>query len=98
MRNIQSDRKNNLHHTFLDETFSDFQFGFLPGRLSLQQLLIFINEILYAKTNNGLYVLYLDISKAFNTVAHHILLPKLHKCGIFGGLLKWLRAYLIDRV
>ena len=78
MHNIQSVRKNNLqHHTFLDETFSDFQFGFLPGRSSLQQLLIFINEILYTKTNNGLDILYLDISKAFETVAHHILLEYL---------------------
>ena len=70
---------NNIH--FLDGTFSNFQFGFMPGHLSLQQLLIFINEILNAKqTNNGLDVLYLDISKAFDSVAHHILLTKLHKC------------------
>ena len=88
---------NNIIH-FLDGTFSDFQFGFLPGRSSLQQLLIFINEILNAKqTNYGLDILYLDISKAFDTIAHHILLTKLHKCGISGGLLKWLHAYLTDR-
>ena len=36
---------------FLDGTFSNFQFGFLPGRSSLQQLLTFINEILNAKQN-----------------------------------------------
>ena len=88
---------NNTIH-FLDGTFSNFRFGFLPGRLSLQQLLIFINEILNAKqTNNGLDVLYLDISKAFDSVAHHILLTKLHKCGISGRLLMWLHAYLTDR-
>ena len=88
---------NNIIH-FLDGTFSKFQFGFLPGRSSLQQLLIFINEILNAKqTNNGMDVLYLDISKAFDSVAHHILLTKLHKCGISGKLLKWLHAYLTDR-
>ena len=101
MHNIQSVRKNSLqqHHTFLDETFSDFQFGFLPDRSSLQQLLSFINEILNVKqTDNELDVLYLDISKAFDTVAHHNLLTKLQKCGISDGLLKWLHAYLTDRV
>ena len=71
---------NSIIH-FLDGTFSNFQFGFLPGHSSLQQLLIFIIEILNAKqTNNGLDVLYLDISKAFDSVAHHILETKLHKC------------------
>ena len=86
---------NNIIH-FLDGTFSNFQFGFLPGHLSLQQLLIFINEILNAKQANGLDVLYLDISKAFDSVTHHILLTKLHKCGISGRLLKWLLAYLTN--
>ena len=89
---------NNIIH-FLEGSFSDSQFGFLPGRSSLQQLLIFVNEILNAKqTNSGLDVLFLDISKAFDTVAHHILLTKLHKCGISGRLLKWFHAYLTDRV
>ena len=37
---------------FLDGTFSNFQFGFLPGRSSLQQLLIYINEILNANQTN----------------------------------------------
>ena len=61
---------------------------FLPGCSSLQ-LLTFINEILSAKrNNNGLDVLFLDIRKAFDSVAHHILLTKLSKHGISGGLLK----------
>ena len=65
----------------------------------MQQLLVFVNEILNAKqTNSGLDVLFLDISKAFDTVAHHILLTKLHKCGISGKLLKWFHAYLTDCV
>ena len=73
----------------------------LHGQSSLQQiqLLTFINEILNAnQTNNAWYQCsystYLDIRKAFDTVAHHILLMKLHKCGISGGLLKWFYASL----
>ena len=84
---------------FLNGTFSISQFGFLLGRSSLQQLLTFINEILCAKQNNiGLDVLFLDIRKAFDSVAHHILLTKLSKYGLSGGLLKWFHAYLTNRV
>ena len=69
------------------------------GRSNLQQLLTFINEILHAKRNNNdLDVLFLDIRKAFDSVAHHILLTKLSKYGISSGLLKWFYAYLTNRV
>ena len=41
--------------------------------------------------------LYLDFSKAFNSVPHRRLLLKLHCCGIRGRLLEWLRAFLTGR-
>ena len=42
-------------------------------------------------------VLYLDFSKAFDTVCHERLLVKLKAAGIKGDLLAWLKDWLTDR-
>ena len=42
-------------------------------------------------------VLYLDFSKAFDSVDHAILLQKLQLLGINGSLLRWFKSYLNDR-
>ena len=42
-------------------------------------------------------VVYLDFSKAFDKVDHHLVLEKARKLGIRGKLLNWIRQFLIDR-
>ena len=63
---------------------SSLQFGFSRNCSTLQQMLIFLDHII----NNPLQsdVIYFDISKAFDTVSHSILLNKLWSIGITGVL------------
>ena len=51
------------------------QFGFQQHRSTLQQLLIYINDLVTSKNETD--AIYLDISKAFDSVSHKILLNKL---------------------
>ncbi|PKU49486.1 rna-directed dna polymerase from mobile element jockey-like [Limosa lapponica baueri] len=42
-------------------------------------------------------VIYLDFSKAFDTVSHNILIRKLRKCGLDEGAVRWIESWLCDR-
>ena len=73
---------------------SSLQFGFSRNCSTLQQMLDHI-------INNPLQsdVIYFDISKAFDTVSHSILLNKLWSIGITGVhvLWAWFKCYLTNR-
>ena len=67
----------------------------MTGRSSLQQLLLFMNNILEAKAcSNSVDVVYPDFRKPFDSVPHNELLYKLWKHGIIGDLWLWFKAYL----
>ena len=61
--------------------------------------LIEITDNILQDLENGKFVcgIYLDLSKAFDTVDHEILLSKLHYYGIRGLPLCWFRDYLSNR-
>ena len=64
----------NLIRTFI----YDFQHGFLKNRSTTTQLVQIFNDIQYVIDNNGQSdVLYLDLSTAFDTIPHDLLILKL---------------------
>ena len=74
------------------------QFGFLQGCSCLQQLLLLLDNIHKAFDGKSrLDAIYLDISKAFDSVPHMELLYKLHLFGITGNLWGWFQQYLLNR-
>ena len=81
---------------FVSDSVSVSQFGFLRGRSTLQQLLVFFNILLSSSSQTD--VIYLDFRKAFDSVAHNELLYKIWKFGITGNLWLWLSAYLTNRI
>ena len=79
----------------LENSFTKHQYGFLPGRSALQQLLLFTVKLLESKSIQAeADVIYMDFRKAFDSVSHNGLLIKLKILGITGKLWLWLQTYL----
>ena len=58
----------NITIEFPSNSFTPYQFSFLPGRSTL---LLFINKLIEAKHSNKVYnIIYLDFKKAFDSVIH----------------------------
>ena len=75
------------------------QFGFQKSKSTTQAVLSVVEQI-YSSLNDKKHVLGIgvDLSKAFDTVSHQILIQKLYRYGIRGVPLSWLRSYLQNRV
>ena len=74
------------------------QSGFRPFHSTVMALLDATNEW-YTNIDNGFLntVVFLDLTKAFDTVDHKILFSKLELYGIKGDSLKWFESYLSFR-
>ena len=76
----------------------DRQYGFRPARSTTDAITEFTTDALPCldKRENCISV-YLDLSKAFDTINHNIMLSKLEYYGIRGKTLEWLKSYLANR-
>jgi hypothetical protein len=74
------------------------QFGFLPRRSVELQLLKCMNDwTFHLEQGETVDIIYFDISKAFDTVPHSLLLEKLHALDLNSNIISWIRDYLSGR-
>ena len=74
------------------------QYGFCSKLSCKQAITELIGYVLQSKNHNEQSAsVYLDLSKAFDTLEHKILLTKLDKYGIRGLASSWFESYLKDR-
>ncbi|RMC06634.1 hypothetical protein DUI87_16072 [Hirundo rustica rustica] len=74
------------------------QRGFRRGRSCLTNLISFYDQVTrLVDVGKAVDVVYLDFSKAFDTVSHSTLLDKLAACGLDRSTLCWVRNWLDGR-
>ena len=79
--------------------YEPFQSAYRSGHSTETAVLRVHNDILRAIDNgNCVFLVLLDLSAAFDTISHNIILNRLSSnFGIDGDALEWIRSYLTDR-
>ena len=76
----------------------DYQFGFQKGKSTFMAMVMLTDTIADALDRGDCVIgVFLDISKAFDTVDHKIVLQKLKIYGIKNVPLQWFESYLPER-
>ncbi|CAM5076581.1 unnamed protein product [Eretmochelys imbricata] len=84
-----------LKHLDERKVIRNSQHGFTKGRSCLTNLIAFYDEITgTVDEGKAVDVLFLDFSKAFDTVSHSILVSKLKKYGLDGCTTRWVESWL----
>ena len=87
-----------VKHMVDNNLFTDDQHGFVPGRCCVTQLLEVLDKwTKWLDEGKPVDAVYLDFSKAFDSVPHERLLMKVKSYGITNNILTWLSGFLSDR-
>ncbi|PKU44218.1 rna-directed dna polymerase from mobile element jockey-like [Limosa lapponica baueri] len=74
------------------------QHGFNKGKSCLTNLITFYDDVTgWVDEGRAVDVVYLNFSKAFDTVFCNILIGKLRKCGLDERTVRWIENWLKDR-
>ena len=77
---------------------NESQHGFIMGRSTHTAIFQFVDHIIgFLEDGNIPLGLFLDLSKAYDTLNHDILIKKLELYGIRGAALRWMVSYLSGR-
>ena len=89
---------NITYHVVTRNLLDNRQWAYRKGK-STEKLLIHLKERWREAVEKKLYVgiLFVDFTKAFDTVSHNILLQKLNDIRIRGDIWLWLKNYLTER-
>ena len=81
-----------------NELFDPCQSAYRPGH-SVETLLVNLTDSIFREMDNGniTALIMLDMSSAFDTVDHTILIQRLNSLGIKGTALDWFISYLSER-
>ncbi|CAM5082501.1 unnamed protein product [Eretmochelys imbricata] len=84
-----------LKHLEERKVIRNSQHGFTKGKSCLTNLIAFYDEITVSvDEEKAVGVLFLDFSKAFDTVSHSILASKLKKYGLDEWTIRWIESWL----
>ncbi|GAB0207843.1 mitochondrial enolase superfamily member 1 [Grus japonensis] len=74
------------------------QHGFTKGKSCLTNVIAFYDGMIgWVDEGRAVDVVYLDFSKAFDTISHNILVSKLRKCGLDEWTVSWVENWLNGR-
>jgi len=88
-----------MNYLTFNNLLPSLQSGFRPGHSTETAILLVLSEIIQSVDRGDFAALVLlDLSAAFDTVDHEILLQHLHiSYGINRPVLQWFRSYLVGR-